>query len=605
MAGETTNVLVEEIRLVATDHATPAAESVAKAMEHTAHAAKGAEQATQHAGAATTHMGSAAHGAAGHVGGLGGVFQHLKDHALGIAVGVTGLSVGFASLAEKAIEANRELGGVSKGVAQVNYAFQGWNKNIGQGDRVKIAKKEAAEVVEVFEGIETKLATPMADIGAAYRTVASSGFAKLGLSQQQVLDLTEKSIQASKVFGVTGEGAAESISKALQLRVIPKGLDPFNDKLRLVMGNMKNLSSAQIYERMKKGLGDLAPAAEAFSQGMGDNLFRIKDFFTDTLRDVAAPVFKKVVGYVQEWQKGLVASGSSVKEMVGVWGDKLVRVFDTVATSVKFLADHWQLFAAGIAAFKLPSALSALTGLAGGGGKLGVMGALKGIGGAAGGGLGGFVGSLAAAAGPLALLASGAVLAGEALLDLYKDHKALQAKAANLSGFFGAMGNVNKTQQYLKKHGGDLGQEGMEKGAGYIGEQMEAGRAELEKQGLLKNGVIEMEKFNEVMAAMSDDVRTKFLAALGQTGLTGDASSGMAGAMASEIFKKFNIPDVDKGEGSDHTPVKVAANFNGDIHITQDFKDQDPDRVWISFKNGLERQAENSLGSNLTTAVGM
>ena len=51
-------------------------------------------------------------------------------------------------------------------------------------------------------------------------------------------------------------------------------------------------------------------------------------------------------------------------------------------------------------------------------------------------------------------------------------------------------------------------------------------------------------------------------------------------------------------------PQGPVQNFFGGVHIKQDFKDQDPDRVILTFKKGLAGAASNRTTSRFSSPFG-
>lgn len=581
--SENEHVEVETLELKAEDHASPAAESAAHAFEHTAHAAEGVKEK----------------------------FHELKGHAVAMAASVIGVGFGFQQLAEKAWDANKTLGMVTKGIAQVQYGFQNWAKGVSSIDKVKHSFKEAHEVVEGLEETEMRLAMPLEELAQVYRSVAGPAFSRLNMNQEQVLALTNKSAEAARTFGISGEQAAMTITRALMGR-LPRGFDPFSIKVREAIGNMHKLTSAQAFARLQKGLGDMTTSANAMAQGLGPSIERIHIFFERTLRDVGAPVFKHIVDLIGQWQKKLEGTKGGMKAIAEEWGQKIVTVFQNVEKSVTAIAENWKVLAALWAASKVPKWLEGMQGLAsmlgGGAGKtVGSLGAAwKGFSGA--GSFGGVAGNLAsafaAASGPIASLAPAAILAAQALKGMYDEWQDRKKAAADLGDFFKAIGEVQKTQSLMKRfpQGGSLN------GFAFTPESMmskmheQAGVAAdvLKAKGMFENGAIAAEKFEGIIAAMSDDVRANFVKMMGPTGLSSDASSGQVGLYAAEMMRRYYQENVvaQKAEDKNLHPPKVVAQF-GDIYITQDFKDQDPDRVFVAFQDGITRSARDRISSNL------
>ena len=51
-------------------------------------------------------------------------------------------------------------------------------------------------------------------------------------------------------------------------------------------------------------------------------------------------------------------------------------------------------------------------------------------------------------------------------------------------------------------------------------------------------------------------------------------------------------------------PQGPVQNFYGGVHVKQDFKDQDPDRILLTFKKGLAGAANSRTSSKLGTPFG-
>lgn len=322
MVGEEISIGFEHIELTATDKASGIFEDLAKSVEAANKELAKGKPAVQDIAQKHTQAAQGANR-------LGAAFAYVKQHALGLVVGMTGVGFGLKSVIDASVEGNKEIAGLTKSIAGVQFGFQSWAKGMAPIEQMKHSMSEAAEIVEKLEVAEGRLAMPIQELGNIYKSVAGPAFQKLGLNQEQVLQLTERAAEASRVYGVAGEQAATTISRALLTKNV-RGMDAFSQKLKISLGDMHKLSAPQIYAKIQNELKKLAPAAEFMSQNMMGSLFRIKDFFQDTLRDIGTPLFKHIGDLIGDWQKKLDGTGKSMKQVASEWGEKIVHVFGKI-----------------------------------------------------------------------------------------------------------------------------------------------------------------------------------------------------------------------------------------------------------------------------------
>lgn len=564
------------------------------------------------ASAPTAKIAAAFTYAAGSAGDLTNRIGQFAKNALVSTAAAVGLGFGITTLARKSMEANIELGRIEKSITGVNFAFQSWDKSLSTTERVTIAMKEATQVTDELEKAEERLAMPMSELGNIYKTIAGPAFQRLHLDQKQVIALTNKSAEAAQVFGISGEQAAMTISRALQTKTV-RGMDPFANSLRDALGNMKKLGSGQILERIEKSMKNLGPAAEKMSGGLEGTMFRLRDFFEDTIRDVGMPAFKYIADRIESWRKSLASTVGDSKTLGEIWGEKIVNAIKTIERITETIAEHWKSIAVAFAAVKGAGMIAGAAG-----GVASAAGAI-GMGSPA-------LASLAAGIGPvvvgLGLFAAGLQFGAEKI-------DGWQTETLNMRGQMEGLGVAfDKLQQsYNAANMSELS----ETAAGFKEQkarEQESGRIAL--------------KIAQSYGVASEDavVNINALAARLQT-LSGPELSdfgkklNIAGeATATEIAKAFSImmgkfqPQnqlqapgmgvfapglalggvVGKGGFSDQVvnphglSGKPVANFYGDIHVTQDFKEQDPDRVAVGFQQGMENMAANkSMSMNGNT----
>lgn len=508
-----------------------------------------------------------------------------------------GVGVGIGSWIEKIKEANAEFHDTKVGVAGILSDSLAFKKGTSETERYIRSLSLANDITNELDETSARFGRPMADVAAAYRSVTVAT-GPLGLAQEQVMEMTQEATAMAKRFGVSGEQAATAIARALQTGSV-RGFDPFDQRLRMVLGNMQKLSQAQRFVHIEKALKGSMDIAEDMAGGIGGSIARIQNTVEDFLRDSTQPLFEEIAQSLHKWAKYLREAKENGKPLIDMFADKLVKAFHTLQDITGFIADHWKSIAATYAMIKagglLTSAAGGLGGLAGGLGGAGLTGLAGGVG-----GLGNLLGVAGRLAPALGGIVGAAALAAIALHGVYEEWQGRKKQAADLGGFFDEMGKVTQTQQYLQKHNAGLSPDQIEAGKQYAAVHTAAAQAILKQKGLWEGNSIAMEKFGGVMDAMADDVRNAFAKKLGLAGL-GDVSSGMLGAAAAEVFSKHQIiaRQAVTGETNDKNLkfAKQINNFNGGIHITQKFEEQDPDRVFVRFKQGFENEISSRTQS--------
>jgi len=573
----------------ATDHASPVAHQIAHAYSHAGHAVEGVKEK----------------------------FREFRHESLAMAAGVFGVGVfGIGALIEKGGEAIREFGMTQKMIASSLTTVLQWPKAMEPVERFTRSMKLAKGVTEELDETAGRFGMGLQDLGAAYKTIAISA-APLKLTQEQLLDLTVKSAAAAKQFGIDGSTAADQIGRTMVTKTIRASGDLGKFLYQNLGNKLKGLSNAQVFERMNKTLGQSVGIAEQMGQGMAGSVARIQLRVQELFRTLGGPLFQAIAKSLDGVAKRMGAMGADGKTLLETYAHRLVEGFEKLKSAGSFIVDHWKTIALIIAGIKLPAAMSTMAGLlgAGAGGVGGIFGAFKNLGsafaGVSGGGLGGIaglIGALGPATAAVAGLAGAAYLAITALKGMYDEWQNRKQQAAGLSQFFKEIGEVNKTQNLIRKHEAQLSASQVEYMRTKQSEHAGLAAKVLEQKGLLENGQLNMEKFNGLMASMSDDVRDQFSKMIGNLGQGGNAlSSGMLGAAAAEIFNRNYRVSSSVADGASDANRRTGGNvqiFNGGITINQKFEDVDPERVFIRFKDDLESYAGRRTSSALSPVFG-
>lgn len=509
-----------------------------------------------------------------------------------------GLGLGLKQLIDQSYAANKELGTTQKRLAGVQFAFEEWDKSLSSSDRMKVALAESKELTKQLEELEEKYATDLPGIASAYEGIAGPGFKKLHLSQEQVIALTDQATAASKVFGVSAEQAGLTLTRVLETKTV-RGFDTFAVKLRETLGpNLKKLKPEQIFQKMQAAMQDLGPAAELMSKGIGGTMFRLRDFIDDILRDLGGPAFKYIGTVIEGWRQKLAAVTSEGKTIADVYGEKIKSGLEWVVNLSEKIAAHWREIALILGSAVVGSKLSEY------GALLGKFAGAKGAAMGTDGIIGGALKTLAPQ-----LTEFSAVL-GPAVAGLGAFAAAVEYIAGELQAYHfkqvEAASNAPATFESLKRGliaARDMAETGSAQSQARI-------RQMYTEFGVKPGEGLPQEKIAASLRALPEDKQLELIKAVkpGSKSVT-SATMDEATGMMVRMFDSLSAGLVKASEKAVTDPhktdkSKIQQTFTGDIHITQDFKDQDPDRVFVTFKNDLERLAENTTSSPGALAFG-
>lgn len=578
-----------------------------------------------------------------------------RSAAMG-ALGAVGMGFGLHALWEKAKDANMELLRLQKSVSSTILGMTRWDESLPMVERVNRSMTKGREVTEELEKQQRRLHVPIEELGHVYEATAMLGSTKLRMSQQQQLGMTEKIAAATKLFGTSGEAAAFRIARAVAMG--GQVMRPYGDKfamwLQQAIGPVDrrhHLKPDQVMQRISDRMKELTPAAAAMSKGMMGSMEAISTWVTHTVRDLSSPIFQHIGGMIEGWQARLDALRDSkgISQMQ-IYGEKLLGVFKGLQTASGFIVDHWKVLAGILVAHKL-------TGMAGGlVGRLGALAPAQAVGAAA--------GAAGAATGIMNVTAAtvnvgqgvGGGLAAAASKGINESMNArlrptMAETAGKLVNFAGktmmvteALGALYMGAQSLAayldaQHDKELGKgreaatsvtavydfarsvKALQPGGAGAQSAAQSLKTAYEAMGLKMGERASGEKIGQHLQALGPEVGSQLLAhlhylmpqmvhwsSLSAPGMAKEAGREIADAMNQfmaammrgrpEFFKK---PGEEGGIKTSGPPVN---NFYGNIQVTQDFKDQDPTRVFIAFKEGLAKEARNLTQSALAQPRG-
>ena len=609
MSENTTSV--EGLVFTAKDETSNVTDKIGKSFERLHHAAEGAREK---------------------------VGEFAKSSATG-ALASIGLGFGLHALFDKAKEVNLEMAGLSKKIGGAQFAFRGWAPGLSTVDRMAFALKQGKEIGAELEKQAIKLRAPIADIGATYEQVAAIGFAKLGMSQKEVLGLTEEMTAAAKIYGTSGTEAIEKIHRVLLIgKVSMRDTSGFGEKLResLHLKKGEHLGPEEMMARIRKGLGDIVPAAKMMGEGMAGSLVQAKQLVDSMVRDLSGPLFEEQSKSLSEWVQKLRTVKEDGKSLMQIYGEDIAGAFREIKSATGFIVDHWKSLIAIYAASKLASfmsgfagkAASAGAGVAGGAaGAVGVMSVNAGVVNVNGAGVAAKLGtelstvlrpSMSDTIGKFAGLAGKAFMVTEALgglyiaadsLAKYIDSKQTEdlAKGRSAAALLTATHDFQRSVHALKTGGGAAAREsatssmkaafesmGMKPGQKFTTEGVGGMLAALP----VETAVQMVNKLNELMPQMGHKATVG-----GMETAPAEYARELVTAMNEYASKLF-------GAGAEESPniLKKVPRGHGDINIqnltiTQDFKEADPDRVFHRVTNEIASLANSPGKGRLSTGM--
>ena len=611
--GDTNVTQVEGLDFTVKDHSSSAAEHMAKSFEHVHKAAEGV---TQKLGAMT-------------------------HHAAMSGLAMVGLGFGFHELADRAKEANMELEGSSKKIAGVIYSFSGWRAGISSQDKWNYSLQEGTEIVEKLEASESKLMMTRGELTDIYKSTYAIG-ERHNLNQAQQIGLTEKLGAVQRVLGVSADFAATQITRMAMSGKV-RGFDDFSKMLRFSVGDLKafgKLSEEARFQKIQKAMGDMVPAAEGMSKGLAGSLFDMRKAVELLTREVSGPVFKEVTKDFGAWANKLTAVEEGGKTVTKVWGEKLVKAFGYLKDTTAFIADHWKSIAAIFVATKFAGAMQGMAGRFGGG----AAGA-----GAAAGGIGTAAGVMNVSAGVVNIASGPAALLGQktaqtlnaklqpSLTDTVGKFSAMAAKVGIVTEGLGLLyvGLESFANWALSKQAVAIAEQGMSARtqsavSAYVNARRDlAGQTGMKGQDAATSALSHMDSVLEAfglkagqrvskasiesdLKGMSADVASRVLERAGM-GTYGKIRSSVEGAGYKEEAALRLSTDINafidalekaypalKQKEDPHVARKAdkITNIYGGVHITQDFKDRDPARI---FHRTIEDVANNPTTSGVRT----
>lgn len=552
-------------------------------------------------------------------------------------LGALGLGFGLRAVADKAKEANLGLEHITKTIAGANFAFKDYG-NISPLEKMNRAMDEGAEIAEKLNSAEERLKVDRSDLARIYRSAYVVG-SRHNLQQKEMIALTEKLAASEKVLGISAEASALLVAKAVTTGTV-EGSNAFGMQIKSTVAGTKeaakafaNLSESQRFERVTRAMGDLVPAAERMGQDLEGSFFSMKQVVEEVARDFTGPVFKEVTKEVRSWAHHMGQAQLSGKSISEVYGQKLVTAFQYMKGATSFIADHWKSIALIFGASKLTSVMGSLSGW----GKKGVTGASSVAGATTGSmmvhagvvhinqsaatALGASVGKTTGAAvsaslrpsmsetvGRLAGMAGKTLMVTEAFGALYVGAQGLahlldSYQSSQLATQRGAPRTIDALTAGAKAMSSAMNERSVRETYGHLQNAFAA-------YGLKPGQQLSAKTIADELRALSPDVAAKQVGMFGIKGASARAVQG-AGFLDDASMRIANLlngfaqqllaanPEIAKSEGRLASKRDIKIEVHGGLHVTQDFKQADPDRIFHQIPNQIAEMVFAPHASNL------
>lgn len=491
-----------------------------------------------------------------HLNPLSSRFSNSARNMLAMAAGAVGVGLGIGAMTRAVILGNDELEKMEKQVGGTLFAFRDWKKGVDAVTAYRASLRDAKkDYVPVIEAAEELYAVPAQQMAGAIQSLTGA-LGPSGVGEKRILNLATQMGAATKLFGGEATRNAETLGRIWTSGVIPtRSQDPFTAFLRSTLsgfGDLKKANPEQVFGAIERAMKRLEPAAKEASVGFSDTIFRIKDFFADTLRDIGGPAFKHITAEIGRWNKALKQTNAEGKTLAEVYSGRVLSGVRGIGSALEFVLSHWKAITAAI---------------------LGAGLALKGVGIAATLSAGGV--AAATLATQLTLVAGAASLVGGAIAG-WK----LGEQLNDATSILGAT-SIGRTYRAASDLLGQV--------TGIGGPSDE----EMATEAALRAGADA--KFKDYMKHKAPQ--------------PGPWAGGMVmrGANAGMLTRPPGQEDLvpptsqlvkpDKG--------KIVQHFSGPLTIKQEFQGQeDPDNIVIAFREGLENLGRNRLQSALTDGFG-
>lgn len=264
-----------------------------------------------------------------------------RGHAegLGSALGkIGGLVVGAFGI-EKA---GKALIGFNRDVQNAKISLTSMIEG-GFGTSFQFAQAEADQLYNTFQKFSTQTPVTTAEMLDFSRNIAMSVTAAGG-GFQDLIDVTEKGVVATKAWGLETTQSSMQIGEVLQGNI--RTTDVFAQRLAAMSGKtleeMRKMTAGDRLGLIKKVFSSDAvkDATTEFSTSFSGVVSTLEDKLMIIAGKIGLPLFKAITKEVGDWNVWIDKNQVKIERFAETVGTKLVSAFGVVKDVFTFLAEH-------------------------------------------------------------------------------------------------------------------------------------------------------------------------------------------------------------------------------------------------------------------------
>jgi phage-related protein len=540
-----------------------------------------------------------------------------------------GVALGFQL--EGAIEGVKELGHeafeAAAGMEEQEKAIRGVLAMIDEeGASLEELGGEAHELNERFAELGETTGQAKSSVVSAFDEMAE----RTGLATKDVEALTEQMANAGKAVPGGIEALSEGFSNLSSGIIRAKNpivqmiaaTGMLHGNAKQVADQMKKMSPQQAMQLGIDAVEKMGDKMKGLPLTFGELVTSLKGIREEIFESLGAPVLKALTGpldrlrsYFDDHKQTIMEWAEAVGDKVGEWVNEAADEFEegfhwledhaeeikkafsegaqAIKDVVKFIIDHREAIAA---AFGGKMLLDKAGGLAEAGTKA-ASGLVSTVGGLAEGGSEAAAAGIMEALNPVALAATAAAAV------------VLAAAVATVYGAFEDL--TDETSKYYDEANADLEQikanfseawDELTSGSDSVGEQLKElaewmGKEFLDDLVTISEIAIDAAQAFNMLAEAVRITLYPIKLLLNELGIFTDSIQGSALAKREGGHGTLGAVGGEKPETSAIKAPPVY-NFTGEIHINQDFKDTDPDRIATVFKQSLGRAAQSRVSAS-------
>jgi hypothetical protein len=267
--------------------------------------------------------------------------SRAHGHAEGLGSKIAGLGalVVGAFGAEKA---GKALIGFNRDVENAKISLTSMIEG-GFGTSFEFAQKEADQLYNTFQKFSMQTPVTTAELLDFGRNVAMSVTAAGG-GFQDLIDVTEKGVIASKAWGLETTQTSMQIGEVLQGNI--RTTDVFAQRLSAMSGKsleeMRKMSSGERLGLIQKVFSSdaMKDATSSFSTSFSGVLSTLEDKLQILAGKIGLPLFKAITKEIGDWNTWIDKNSVQIERFAETVGGKLVSAFGMVKDAFAFIADH-------------------------------------------------------------------------------------------------------------------------------------------------------------------------------------------------------------------------------------------------------------------------